>query len=953
MRAFVSTFILMFICVVPCAPLAAQTVLPSFLYLLEGKGTPTGTIHVFSVNSSTGAISEVPGSPFNAGLSPNQLVVDPTGRFLDVTNQSSQDVTGFSLDPSTGALTELPGSPYSIGTQPITSAADPTGRFYYVFATGSLIGIETEYLYEYTIVGVTGVLTLTNTSPAIWIFGQDNLITSISFDSAGNYAYLGQVGPSMVGAPVLVCAVDFESGSLSLTGSIQPDTIGQAEQLAVSPNSNFLYSVNTSGDRANAFSISSGGASLTEMPGSPYATPNSPFSLLADPLGRFLYVVNENQPYQNTLTASQYTGSISAFAIDPAVGALTQAPGSPFAAGINPLSLAVEPTGNFAYSTSTIYSGGITGFAQIMGFSINASSGALTPFPANAFTDSMSSIGAQLVVSHGPIITLDPVPMISSFWPPSTVATAVPFTLQVNGANFVPGSTVYFGGQVRNTTFVNSTQLNASILASDIDNDGTALVFVFNPLPGGGASSSMEFPVSALTPTISSTSPSPIIAGGSYVFLQVVGFNFIASSVVYFNGTPLPSTYLNPNLVLGEIVPTQDVLPGTANIWVTNPDNGVPGGGTSNTVTISIVAPLGSLSVSNIFPASATAGGPQFTLTVNGSGFVPGSQVMFNLNTVATTYLNSTELTATIPASSIALAGNPYVIVNNPDGTSSPFMTFNVNNPPPGSGTVIPPSLPAGSNALTLNVTGTSFMQGSIVLANGGARATTFVRSNLLQAMLLPSDLMQSGTLTITVTNPPPGGGTTPALSLTVVGYSVTAPGSTPAITAGQAASFPFTVSPTNGIYSNPVILSVSALPVGSTASFQPLATITPGAASQIVTLAIATTAHSEASAHRPPHAGQPIIPLMSIAATLLALAGLALRPSLQCNWRRLAGQFLLSFLLLVGASFMSACSAVGTGYSAPLPNPATGTPAGSYSITVTATSGGVSRSATVTLTVM
>src|SRR6202162_3751687 len=133
------------------SPLAAQTTRPTFLFLLEGKGVPTGTIHVFSVNASTGAITEVPGSPFNAGLIPVQLAVDPTGRFVYVANQLSEDITAFSVDASTGALTELPGSAFPIGSQPIALAIDPTGRFLYVSATNFTNGVLQKGIYEYTI----------------------------------------------------------------------------------------------------------------------------------------------------------------------------------------------------------------------------------------------------------------------------------------------------------------------------------------------------------------------------------------------------------------------------------------------------------------------------------------------------------------------------------------------------------------------------------------------------------------------------------------------------------------------------------------------------------------------------------------------------------------------------------------------------------------------------------
>jgi hypothetical protein len=58
--------------------------------------------------------------------------------------------------------------------------------------------------------------------------------------------------------------------------------------------------------------------------------------------------------------------------------------------------------------------------------------------------------------------------------------------------------------------------------------------------------------------------------------------------------------------------------------------------------------------------------------------------------------------------------------------------------------------------------------------------------------------------------------------------------------------------------------------------------------------------------------------------------------------------------LLIVAAAGLAACGAVGSGAPTPAPIiPATGTPPGNYPITVTATSGGVSHSATVTLSVM
>jgi 6-phosphogluconolactonase (cycloisomerase 2 family) len=941
-RTIIATAIFALILSSFCSPLAAQTAQPAFLFLLEGKGVPTGTIHVFSVNPSTGAIIEVSGSPFNAGLIPEHLALDRTARFLYVINQQSQDITAFSVDASTGALTQLPGSPSLIGNQPEAMGIDPTGRFLYVSANGA----QGQILYEFTIDSATGVLTAAPGSP------QGLYATSFTFDPIGGYAYLSQGSPGPgLSNPILVCSIDFISGSLTPIGAGQP-AAGGANVATVSPNGSLLYSVDSVTSNLDAFAVSLSGSILTETAGSPYPVPINPYSLAVHPSGNFLYVVNENQPYQTNYIPSQYDGSISAFTINPGTGALLPVPGSPFAAGINPLSIVIDPTGSFAYTTSTSYTSGYTSFAQIMGFSIDASSGILTPLPGTPWTDLANSNGAQLVITHGPLTTPNPVPLISSLSPPSSIATDVAFPLQINGINFVRGATVYFGGQPRSTTFVNSKQLNASILGSDIDDDGTAEVFVFNPLPGGGASSSVPFPISALSPIISSILPSSAIAGGIAFTMDAIGLNFVASSVINFNGTPQTTTYVSPTAIQTTISIAQIATPGTVSISVTTPTNGVPGGGTSNTVTLTILPPETQPVVTSISPTSATGEGPAFTLTVNGSGFVSGSQVSFNMVNVTTTLVSPTQLIALIPASAIAAVGYPNVIVTNPGGLVSVPVPFTVINPPPGGGTVTPPSVSAGSNALTLSVTGTGFTPSSVVLVNGGSRATTYVSSTVLQTTLLPTDLSQPGTLDITVINPPPGGGTTPALPFTVDDYRVTATTSSKTVNAGEPAVFSLIVAPANGTYSNPITFSATGLPIGATASFAPSAPIIPGATPQPVMLSISTAPHIAASTVSFPRSSHPALPLLFLAGLAIPLAGFCLRTS-EGRVQRLAPQLFLA-LLIVAAVGLAACAAVGTGpASSPQLNPATGTPAGTYPVVVTATSGAVSHTTTVTLIVM
>ena len=107
-------------------------------------------------------------------------------------------------------------------------------------------------------------------------------------------------------------------------------------------------------------------------------------------------------------------------------------------------------------------------------------------------------------------------------------------------------------------------------------------------------------------------------------------------------------------------------------------------------------------SISSASPASATAGGSAFTLTVNGSNFVSASTVHWNGSSRSTTFVSASQLTASISASDIASAGSAKITVVNPSpggGASAP-LAFTVNAPAPTvSISVNPTSLTLGSSA--------------------------------------------------------------------------------------------------------------------------------------------------------------------------------------------------------------------------------------------------------------
>ena len=87
--------------------------------------------------------------------------------------------------------------------------------------------------------------------------------------------------------------------------------------------------------------------------------------------------------------------------------------------------------------------------------------------------------------------------------------------------------------------------------------------------------------------------------------------------------------------------------------------------------------------ITSLSPSSATAGGAQFTLTVNGANFVTTSVVNWAGSPRTTTYMSGTKISATINAADIATPGTFKVTVTNPSpgGGTSASSNFTVNHP--------------------------------------------------------------------------------------------------------------------------------------------------------------------------------------------------------------------------------------------------------------------------------
>jgi 6-phosphogluconolactonase len=123
----------------------------------------------------------------------------------------------------------------------------------------------------------------------------------------------------------------------------------------------------------SAFSIDPNTGVLTPAPGSPFEAGAEPTSVTVDPSNKFLYEASN-------LDNVTPTNDITAFTIDPSTGALSPVPGSPFTSGVSPLSVSVDSTGKFLYTADAGGEGnGPNESDSISEYSIDTVTGALTP----------------------------------------------------------------------------------------------------------------------------------------------------------------------------------------------------------------------------------------------------------------------------------------------------------------------------------------------------------------------------------------------------------------------------------------------------------------------------------------------------------------------------------------------------------------------------------------------
>jgi hypothetical protein len=255
-------------------------------------------------------------------------------------------------------------------------------------------------------------------------------------------------------------------------------------------------------------------------------------------------------------------------------------------------------------------------------------------------------------------------------------------------------------------------------------------------------------------------------------------------------------------------------------------------------------------------------------------------------------------------------------------------------------------------------------------IAITGANATDFAQSNTCGATLAAAAsctisaafkpaAIGNRSAAVSITNNADGSPQTVALTGSGSDFSVENAGGgsgSATIAAGQSTSYNLQIQPLGG-FNGAVSLTCTGAPALATCTLLPSSAVMNGSAPSVFTATVTTTASSTGPVLRFPRTGSPIVLLVCLELVLLAFASYRSQARSATRLPR-RGFGLASALLLIGliwlATSFGGCSSVGTRTDAGSGSVthSAGTPKGTYALTITGSSGGVTHTQNLTLTV-
>ena len=352
-----------------------------------------------------------------------------------------------------------------------------------------------------------------------------------------------------------------------------------------------------------------------------------------------------------------------------------------------------------AFYSQNIFSGGTAAFTVTQnsgstippGLTLQPDGPTLSGTPTTLgrfFLDAqIRDVWGNIANAFGSIQILNP-PTISSVLPNSAAACSPDLQITVNGANFTPLVLNSDGFQTTpnsvvmwtapnstpvalSTTFVSANQLTAIVPAALLQIPGVATISVAQFLGSSTQFTSNGVPFTVRPPTILSLNPPSTASGGPAFTLTVLGTDFQNGAQVTFNGVLLPTTFVNSGTLTAQVPANLILAPGQVPVTVVNPC-----GATSAPAFFTIiVGPI----ITSLVPNFAVAGGPAFTLKVNGPNLASGMTILWNGSPLTGTTLSApNQLSATVPANLIATPGTASVSVSTPQGAVSGSLPFTI-----------------------------------------------------------------------------------------------------------------------------------------------------------------------------------------------------------------------------------------------------------------------------------
>jgi hypothetical protein len=411
-----------------------------------------------------------------------------------------------------------------------------------------------------------------------------------------------------------------------------------------------------------------------------------------------------------------------------------------------------------------------------------AAGGQLSVIALNGSASSGSGAATSLQVTN-------PVPVIAQITPTTLSVGTASVTIAVSGSGFVPTTTIDVNGSARTTVFVSATQVNATLTAADVASTGSLSLTAVNPAPGGGTSAAVTAAISNPAPgAVLALSPTQFVTGtATPTTVTVTGTNFIPASTVQVSGAARATTYVSATQLTFQLTVADQAMTQVLAVTVVNP---APGGGTTLAAQLEILPQMATPVITSVSPSQLVVGSGTTWLTVYGTNlfatiatgpnsgmYILTSNVLWNGTSltkgVSVGYGSSNGgqeyITAPVPSSLLTTAGTAIITVS--DSTSTPptsnALTVTIANPPPPTLTMIYPSGGAINTATPVTLYGTGFTASSTVALNGVNIPANYVSASELTVVIPAASEALPGNLSLTVTTPAPGGGTTAPLLYT------------------------------------------------------------------------------------------------------------------------------------------------------------------------------------------